>query len=481
MPLPKPRAGMTDNPVRPGRYRPGKAILGEQSSEEEEGNEDDVEAKEAEHEVEEAQAPTPKAPLPKFASGKQAAATASNLKTLNLEERRRRDIERERLAKDEERRERERMERDAGFVTESESGDEDSEDEDDSTHIPQLDTARRKPQAAPSTTEPTGSTSEDSEEESNSDSSDSSDSSAKPTLKRPIFIRKAARDASSTTPSSNSTILHSSAHKQAQSDVLIQATLDARAADVISRSRAWDDDAGPMDASGTLLDDTDDLDPELEHAEWVARELFRVKRSRAALEEREAELAEVERRRALSTPEREVEDALRMQEQNAVREGKAAAAKEAKENGVDGYLRRYHHKGAFSAGDEEAEKVLRERDLMTAEFEGSTRMKSALPAYLQRRDETMIGRKGMQRHRDLKSEDTGRWGEFSNAGRGGRGGGRGGGFSVEDERFRPDDPRDGGRDGPTGANAGVVGERKRASEYGGRYEDAKRPRREEVR
>lgn len=494
MPLPKPRAGMTANPVRPGRYRPGKAIQEEQSSEEEEEEEDDVEGAEAEHEADAAPAPVSKAPPPKFQSGKQAAAAASNLKNLNLEERRRRDLERERAAKDEERRERERMERDAGFVTESESGDDDSKDEEDSAPTTQLDTARRKPQAASSTTKPTGSTSEDSSEEDDSDAdSDSSPSSSatRPPLKRPIFIKKSARDATSTiTTPSTQALQQQPTTKQSQSDALIQATLDARHAETLSRSRAWDDDAGPIDASGTLLDDTDGLDPALEHAEWVARELSRVKRSRAALEEREAELAEVERRRALATPEREAEDAARMAEQAAAREEKNAAAKEAREKGNDGYLRRYHHKGAFSAGagDEEAEKALRERDLMTAEYEGSTRMKSALPKYLQRRDETEVGRKGMQRHRDLRSEDTGRWGDFG-GGRGGRGpgagraafGNEGRGAFVEDERFRPDDPRDGGRSGPTGANAGVVGERKRAGEYGGRYEDAKRPRREDVR
>lgn len=474
---------MTANPVRPGRYRPGKAVAEEASSDEEEDEEAGDDVEEAEEVDTTAAATAPKAQPPKFSSGKQAAATASNLRSLNLEERRRRDLERERAAKDEERKERERLEREAGFVTESESGDDASDDEDDDAAPTRSDTARRKAQQS---SKQTGSTSEeDSDEDSDSeDESDSSDSDAKPQLKRPIFIKKSDRAAGTSTatqsqqPAAPSTTAKSSQPppdtakptKQAQADALIQATLDARALEAASSARHWDDE-GPGD-----LDDTDGLDPELEHAAWVARELARLKRSRAALEEREAEIAEVERRRALNTPEREREDQERIDEQKAARDEKA---KEAKERGTEGYLRRYHHKGAFGAGDEEAEERLRERDLMTAEYEGSVKMKSALPQYLQVRDETSIGRKGRQRHRDLKSEDTGSWGRFEDGRRKRQDGFEGG--MGGDERFRPDDPRDRDRTGPTGANAGAVGERKRGGGYGDREDDAKRMRREEVR
>lgn len=500
---------MTANPIKPSRYRPGKAAQEEASSSEASENEGDDVEDHSEAQDQQQQKPKPAAP-PRFQSGKTAAAAASNLKNLNLEERRKAEVARDRAAKEEERRERERLEREAGFVTESESGSEEDEGEDDdqdegeaaaqSDRVPREAPLQQAQKQAPQRRTGSTSSNEESSGEEGSSSEESSESDAPdPRLKRPIFVRKADRQsapqpqdttapASTPTPQAQSqaqapnpaTEDEAARRKTEQTNALIQITIDARLAASAAASAQWDDEAPTAE-----LDDTDGLDPELEHAEWVARELARLKRSRAALEEREAEIAEVERRRNLSTPEREREDRERIAEQEREREGKKEAAK-----GTESYMRRYHHKGAFSAGDEEKEAELRQRDLMTAEYEEDVRMKGALPQYLQARDSSMIGRKGRQRHRDLRSEDTGRWGgSFGGGGRAGRdaggksAGGRGDYANEplpEDERFRPDRPGD--VRGATGANAGALGERKRP--YGQerqREDDFKRPRREQVR
>ena len=64
---------------------------------------------------------------------------------------------------------------------------------------------------------------------------------------------------------------------------------------------------------------------------------------------------------------------------------------------------------------------------------------------------TQLGRKGRTKYKDLKSEDTGRWGTYESKNRNYDGG---------DDRFRPDDPRGNAND-RTGANAAPVGERRR--------------------
>lgn len=467
MPPPKPGPRMTANPIRPGRYRPGKAVAEEQSSDEEEAEAEDGDPAEA--------APPPKAPPPKASSfPKKALAATSNLKNLALNEIRIQDQARERARLAEERLARERLERDAGFVTESEeeTGSE-REDDEDGTGSDRGEKAQRHVASQ----RRAGSTSSGSEESDSEEESSSEEETARKPL-RPVFIKKAARANIGATSISEAARRKEEEAAQAEAarkletnNALIQARIDAEAAQRAAGARQWDE----VDLTGdgeTVLDDTDGLNPELEHREWVARELARLKRSRAALEEREAEIAEVERRRHLSTPDREAEDRKRLAEQKDAKEGRGKAA----------FMARYHHKGAFFGDSEDKDGVkLAERDLMGAEYEGNVQMMEALPKYLQVRDQTMVGRKGRQKHRDLKSEDTGRWGDFGDR-RGGKfGGDRGGGNGyVQDERFRPDRPGEGGDWGATGANASSVREReKKRPADGARDEGVKRLRREE--
>lgn len=194
-------------------------------------------------------------------------------------------------------------------------------------------------------------------------------------------------------------------------------------------------------------------DPAAEYAAWKVRELRRLKREREAIEARERERAEVERRRNLSEAERQAEDEAFLARQREEKEGRGSMA----------YLQKYHHKGAFYRSDNPEAEALASRDIMGARFADDVQNRELLPKALQLRDMTKLGRKGATKYRDLKSEDTGAWGDHlrRDYGRPKRGGGGGEGdfdsYHVDD-RFKSDRERE--RSGPGGANAIPLGERK---------------------
>lgn len=312
-----------------------------------------------------------------------------------------------------------------GFVTASES----SEDED----------------GPKGSGESSGSEEDSSEEEESS----SDDEPAKPMI-RPTFMSKAKRaqqlqSTASSAPSVEEKAAAEEVLRKEKADAVLQAHLDRDAAARAAGKKYWDDeDIAPEDE----VDDTDDLDPEAELAAWKLRELKRVRRDRAAIEEKEKEREEIERRRNMTAEEREAEDKEFIEAQKEAQEGR----------GKMGYMQKYFHKGAFFGGegedvDEEVKAALN-RDLAGAKFEDEAGDKSLLPEYMRVRDMTRLGRKGRSKYKDLKSEDTGRWG--ADVGRRKREFG-----DVQDERFRPDDDRGGGRERPTGANNAALGERKR--------------------
>ena len=374
--------------MRPARYRAGKKL--EESSEEEDEDEEDFEEEEEEPEPPQQQKQAP----PKATSfPKQLTVNRKD------EGQRRLDKHEEEIRRRIEREDRERMEREAGFVTESEE----SEDEAPAPAKPSTD-----PTAPPA---PAGSESEEEEsssegEEDDASSSESSSEDDQPKLLRPIFSKPAHRTTSTPTDTlhASSTADVDAARRRAEVDQHIQNQITLRAAEKAARAKDWDDDAtGVQDEEA--IDDRDGLDPELEHQQWVARELGRLKRDRAALEEREAEIAEVERRRNLSTPEREAEDRATIERQKQERESK----------GKMGFMQKYQHKGAFFQ-DEGAESGLAKRDLMGARYVDQVQDKEALPEYLRLRDQSKIGKKGGTRYRDMRTEDTGQFGGY-NAGR----------------------------------------------------------------
>lgn len=389
---------MTANPLAPTRYRPGKAVGQEESSSEEEesGSESDSEQQQQKT----TNAPPKATSFPKF---------NSNISKADLERRRQeaqalRAREAELAQKAQE-----------GFETASESGESGSEE---------------------------GSESEDDEEE-----EESEDEAPTRKFVAPTFVSKAQRkNIAPPKPAEEDAIAEEERRRQEKADALLQAQIEKDAAARAAGRRAWDDE--DPDAIEDV-DDTDGLDPEAELAAWKLRELRRVKREREAIEEAEKEREEIERRRNLTAEQREAEDAAHIAAQKEEKEGRGQA----------GFMQKYHHKGAFFQDDEELAEISK-RDIMGAKFQDDSGNREILPQYMQIRDMTKLGRKGRTKYKDLKAEDTGRWGAEEDR--------RGGGPGYGGDRYRD-------KEGATGANASVVGERRRRDDdRGGR--DEKRPR-----
>lgn len=257
------------------------------------------------------------------------------------------------------------------------------------------------------------------------------------------------------------------ARRQEQARALVQEQVEQRIAEKAAGKKDWDDDV--EDADINAIDDTDGLDPDAEYAAWKLRELKRIKRERLAIEEAEAERAEIERRRNLSAAEREAEDRAYLEKQK----------EEKGDRGQMQFMQKYFHKGSFFT-DELKELGVDRRNLMNARFEDQTN-REILPEYMQIRDMTKLGKKGRTRYRDMKTEDTGKWGDYGGVDDDRRRQRRDRADFGVDERFRPDayGARERERDGATGANAKPLGERKRFGESsgGGSSErDGKRPR-----
>ncbi|OBT69526.1 hypothetical protein VE03_01210 [Pseudogymnoascus sp. 23342-1-I1] len=390
---------MTANPAKAPRYRPGKAVEEVESS--------DSEVEEVEEEQQQQQRIPSRAAPPKFSS---AGGISSDLKKVDLNERRReaREKEERRVAEEREARKAE----EEGFVTESEEASEEEEGSD--------------------------------EESGSEEESESEEEAPRRVMMRPTFVKKSQRAGGAkeedTRPDEERLAEEEERRKKA-ADEIVEEQIRKDVAAREAGKKNWDDDEDAEDE----IDDTDGLDPEAEHAAWKLRELHRIKRERVAIEEREKEKEETERRQNLSAEERKAEDDAHIAAQTEEKGGK----------GKMGYMQKYYHKGAFFQEDAK-EAGLDRRDLMGARMADDVVNRELLPQALQMRDMTKLGRKGATKYRDLKSEDTGQWGRFEErrVGGGGRGGWGGGGGDV-DERFRPDE---GGR---SGANNLPVGERRR--------------------
>lgn len=137
------------------------------------------------------------------------------------------------------------------------------------------------------------------------------------------------------------------------------------------------------------VDDTDGQDPDAEFAAWRARELARLERLRLAEEARQAEAAELRRRRALSEAERLQEDLAHAQ-----------STRQAKQKGQQGFLQKYYHKGAF----------FQDMDILQRDYSQSTVDavdKRQLPQILQKRH---FGQRSQSKWTHLAAEDTSRQG-----------------------------------------------------------------------
>ncbi|KAI9852520.1 MAG: hypothetical protein M1824_001869 [Vezdaea acicularis] len=413
---------MTANPTRPARYRPGKPVAEEHSSSEEDEAEEDTT-----EEPEKSVTTPPKATS--FPSD--STRIANNLKNVDLNKRRA-----EAAAAEEVRLKAEQVERaknEEGFVTEESEEDEDTGDDGESSE---------------------------------SEEGDSSEEEApKRVLVRPTFIKKDRRKVNEACADTGAVaevkILEEDRKRKEAADALIQEQLQKAAEAKAAAKKNWDDDEGDEIDD---IDDTDGLDPEAEYAAWKLRELKRIKRAREEIEQREAELEEIERIRNLPKEERDAEDAARIAQQNEERENR----------GKMGFMQKYFHKGAFFQ-DDSKEAGLDRRDIMGAKFADDSN-KDILPQYMQIRDMTKLGKKGRTKYKDLKNEDTGRWGEF-----GEKRGGVGISGKGRDDRFEPDRgdkrfaPDSAGKEG-TGANTVEVRERRKRSPSPQPGQDEKRRR-----
>src|ERR1700760_3459163 len=288
--------------------------------------------------------------------------------------------------------------------------------------------------------------SDESDEESGSEEgtsseeeSSSEDEVAKRKLLRPVFIKKGARNGTAAvdTISEDRRIAEEEANRKARTDAMIQEQLERKAQARAEEKIFWDDDKVVDD-----VDDTDGLDREAEYMAWTIRALKRQKRDEEERLRGEKEREELERWRNLPAEQREAEIQDRLRKQQEDKESR----------GPMNFMQKYHHGGAFYQ-DTLEDAGLAGRDIMGAKYEDEVNDRSALPKFMQIRDMTKLGRKGRTKYRDLKTEDTGRFGDFPD-----KKGSRNAGYGTDD-RFRPDHDRDG--NGATGANASSLGERRR--------------------
>lgn len=322
----------------------------------------------------------------------------------------------------EEREAMERMAAEAGFVTESEKEEEEAETED-----------------------------EEEEEESEEESESESEEERPRLMLRPKFIPKSQRGKSAQEKEAEEQEADEERRRQ-EANALVEEQIKRDLAARAAGRKHWEDSESEGDAE---LDDTDGLDPEAELAAFRLRKLRRYKRDREAMLAREAEIEELERRRNLTEEERAAEDAEKIRRQE----------EERGEKGKMGYMRKYFHSGAFYRDEAEGAGLL-DRDIAGARFVDEVG-KEKLPEYLQRRDMSKIGKKGATKYKDLRSEDTGRWGDFDR---------REGRRWDGDERFRPEERRaPGGYEGQ-GANAVPLGKGVSGAPSGPRRDEGRRDR-----
>ncbi|KFA52672.1 hypothetical protein S40293_05427 [Stachybotrys chartarum IBT 40293] len=388
---------MTANPLKPARYRPGKPVAPEPDSSDSDADSDaDTDKKPSAPAI---------PPPPKAAS---AGRIVSNLGRVDLDARKKEAeaAEKRRLALQKA----EQQAAQEGFVTEEEESEEDDEDE-------------------------------GSDEDSDEDEDESSEEEIpQPKMMRLKFVPKNQRGnaAHDTEQDEEAARLAEEEARRKAADELVEEQIRKDLAARAAGKKHWDDEEN----EDSDVDTTDGLDPEAEEAAWRVRELKRLKRARAAFEEREAELAERERIANLNPEERAAEDEAFLAKQREEKDSR----------GKMSYMQKYFHKGAFYRDTDDA--GLLDRDLMGTRIQDDVQNREDLPQFLQRRDMTKLGRKGATKYRDMKSEDTGAWGSFGNEKR------RAGHFDVDD-RFRPDDDRFRSDErGAKGANAIPLGERR---------------------
>ncbi|WFD42777.1 hypothetical protein MPSI1_001427 [Malassezia psittaci] len=220
-----------------------------------------------------------------------------------------------------------------------------------------------------------------SEEETGSDSESESESEPEPVMLKPVFV---SRYAVCLPRKNRSTAIEKPQHTTHEPDAMQKARKQAAhdlAAERVQRElREKKHEEAHYD-----VDDTDDIDPEGEFQAWRARELARIQRIQAQEDEQRAERAEVERRRMIPEKQRLAEDLAH-----------ARQTRQEKQRGSQGFLQKYHHKGAF----------YQDLDILHRDYSQQTESavdKSALPKLMQVRD---FGKRSRSKWTHLANEDT---------------------------------------------------------------------------
>ncbi|KAI5862738.1 splicing factor, Prp19-binding domain-containing protein [Durotheca rogersii] len=295
---------------------------------------------------------------------------------------------------------------------------------------------------------------EDTSDDIREDEAESSDEEApRPLMLKPRFVPKTERQGHANgigtfinDPGTSSLILEETRRRKAIDEIVEEQMRRDVAARAVGK-RHWDD---AMDEEDDV-DTGDDIDPEAEFAAWKLRELKRIKREREAIEAREKDKAEVERRRNLTEEERKAEDEIFLTKQKEEKDAK----------GKMSYMQKYFHGGAFYRYEAEAE-GLAKRDIMGSRFADDVKNRELLPKALQMRDMTKLGKKGATKYKDLKSEDTGRWGEIRDPRLA-----RSLDFYMPNDKFKTDREASLG-----GANAVPIGDRKPIQRQGDGFRES---------
>ncbi|ODQ68628.1 hypothetical protein NADFUDRAFT_76897 [Nadsonia fulvescens var. elongata DSM 6958] len=233
-----------------------------------------------------------------------------------------------------------------------------------------------------------GSPDEESSDEEGSSQESSSDEEM-PTLIRPVFINKKAREQ---TPNKAS-VGHITDDFDSDNIQRRERTLKT-VEDSIRKEITMAESLKSLNEDLGNIDDTDGLDPEVEYNAWRLRELKRINRERELLELAEKEQDEIDRRRNLTEEERLKEDKTKLDLQDQQR-------KERKGNGAS--MNKYYHKGVFYQTEENKE--LFNRDYQSSANVDDYKDKSVLPEALQVRG-GLIGLRGQTKYKGMKSEDT---------------------------------------------------------------------------
>jgi microfibrillar-associated protein 1 len=136
------------------------------------------------------------------------------------------------------------------------------------------------------------------------------------------------------------------------------------------------------------VDDTDNIDEELEFQQWKLRELLRIKRDKEQREYRLVDNEDVERRRLMS-------DAEIAQEN--VNDGVLGVEKQKMK-----FLQKYYHKGAFYTDDNEVSDALKKTNALEPTLEDH-QDKTTLPSILQVKN---FGKHGRTKYTHLVDQDT---------------------------------------------------------------------------